>query len=156
METLAPIVACSSDNKDVVLVTESQGASKGAIRFVCWRLLPSANVDDVSAFLDSPLDSPSEIQLKEAASTPFGISKDRNEQTSASGRDAKNRTVPLAKDDARNMCPVSGHRPATSLILHQRDESPEIGTAEAGMGEIRRSVDHCNADGGVAKRLTLE
>jgi hypothetical protein len=51
---------------------------------------------------------------------------------------------------------VRGHLPSAGGILHHRGNARQIRCAEAGMGEIRRSIEDRDAYIGAARRLRLE
>jgi hypothetical protein len=110
----------------------------------------------MGSLLHCLLDGPSQIQLREATFIPLSVSKNGQDQTATPGSDPEHWAAWLAKDQAGDVGAVGRHWSPTRGIPHQRLNAPEIGTLEAGMGEVNRPVDYRDAHTWVAKSVPLE
>ena len=67
MQAGAAVIPDSCNNKHIVVLAQAQRPREHALRLPFWRLLPPADVDDVSSLLHGLLDGSSKIELGEAA-----------------------------------------------------------------------------------------
>jgi len=154
VKTCAAVVAGGRNNKYVVLLAQPKSTFEQAFCFTGRRGLAPTDADDVRALLDGLLDRSRQIQLGEVAF--LIIAEDGNDQTAAMWCDTDDGATWLTEDDACNMGPVQRHRAGPDWMLDKSVKFCEISTLETRMGEIDRSVEHCNAHPAVAASVRME
>src|SRR5688572_13116974 len=120
MQTLAPIVAGSGDDQNIVVDARLNGLAEKFVRLFRARGLSTTDINDMRAVLDRLKDRPRQIELRaDNHSLALGIRKNRKEEAPASRRDAGNRTARLPKNDAGDVRAMRGCGTVIGICVDQ-------------------------------------